>query len=195
MVRPRRPPRDFTALEQRRKMAARLFAKGETVLASVARQVKASRQSVCRWFQQWKRGGTQALNGAGRAGRKPRLSPAQMRRLEAALRKGARHHGFSAELWTLPRIATVIERLTGIRFHPGHVWKMLGTLDWTVQKPTRQAKERSEDKVLYWKTVRWPEVKKTLRSKGPGSSSSTNVGSASSPRSGPRGRHAGKRQS
>lgn len=114
----RRRPRDFNALERRRKQAARLFAKGETVLASVARQVKASRQSVCRWYHDWTKGGAKALKAAGRAGRKSRLSATQVRKVEAALLKGAKAHGFSAELWTLPRVATVIERVTGVKFHP-----------------------------------------------------------------------------
>jgi transposase len=56
-------------------------------------------------------------------------------------------------------VATVIERVTGVQFHPGHVWKILGSINWTVQKPTQQAKERSEEQVEYWKTVRWPELK------------------------------------
>src|ERR1035441_3234776 len=103
-----------------------------------------------------------------------------MRIFERALRKGARYHGFSADLWTLPRVATVVERVTGVRFHPGHVWRILGSIDWTVQKPARQAKERDDDKVTYWKQVRWPELKKTLCSSTPGYSSKTNPASPSS---------------
>lgn len=190
-----RPRRDFDELARRRRQAARLFAKGETVLASVARQVQASRQSVCRWYRQWQQGGTEALKGAGRAGRKPRLSMSQLRRVEVALRQGARHHGFSADLWTLPRVATVIERVTGVRYHPGHVWKVLGHINWTVQKPARQARERDDHKVAYWKAVRWPEVKKTLCKSTPGSSSRTNPASPNSPPSVPPGRRAGKRRS
>jgi len=125
----------------------------------------------------------------------PRLSTQQLRRIEAALKKGARHHGFGADLWTLPRVATIIERITHVKYHPGHVWKVLGAMDWTVQKPERQAKERSEEKVAYWKTVRWLEVKKKLSSSGLGSSSKTNPGSVSSLRSGPPGPRAEKRRS
>src|ERR1035441_2359210 len=43
----RRPRRDFDELARRRRLAARLFARGESILASVARQGKASRQSGC----------------------------------------------------------------------------------------------------------------------------------------------------
>jgi transposase len=190
-----RRTRDFKALEQRRKQAARLFARGETVLASVARQLKASRQSVCRWYHDWKKSGAKALNAAGRAGRKPRLSAAQLRKVEVALHQGAKAHGFSAELWTLPRVALVIERVTGVKFHPGHVWKILGSIDWTVQKPTQQAKERSEEKVEYWKRVRWPELKKTLHNSKPGSSSRMSPALPRSPQSEPPGRQKAKPRS
>jgi transposase len=192
---PNRQPRDFTALEHRRKQAARLFAKGETVLASVARQLKVTRQSAFRWYQQWRSGGSGALKAAGRAGRKPRLNANQLRKVETALMKGARYHGFAADLWTLPRVATVVERVTGVKYHPGHVWKILGSMHWTVQKPERQAKERDEAKVQYWKEVRWPEIKQTLSASAPGSSSKTNPVSRNNRRSEPLGRRGGERRS
>jgi len=186
--------RGFGALEQRRKQAAQLFAKGETQ-AWVARQLKASRQSVSRWYQQWKSSGVEGLRAAGRAGRKPRLSASQLKEVDAALREGARQHGFSADLWTLPRVAAVIERITGEKFHPGHVWKILGSLDWSVQKPAQQARERSQDKVQYWVAVRWPAVKKTLGGGKPGSISKMNRDSRNSLRSGPPGRRGAKHRS
>jgi len=42
--------------------------------------------------------------------------------IEAALRQGPRAHGFRTNLWTLPRVARLIEHLTGVQYHPGHVW-------------------------------------------------------------------------
>jgi hypothetical protein len=42
-------------------------------------------------------------------------------RVETALLQGQRRHGFATELWTLPRVAMVIARLTGVHYHPGHV--------------------------------------------------------------------------
>lgn len=186
MVAHKTHPRDFAGLEARRRQAARLFRKGETQ-AWVARQLKASRQSISRWHQQWKSGGVQGLRAAGRAGRKPRLSASQLGKVDAALRQGARQHGFSADLWTLPRVAKLIERITGEKFHPGHVWKILGSLDWSAQKPAKQARERSQEKVQYWVAVRWPAVKKTLGGGKPGSTSKTNRGSLNSLRFGPPG--------
>ena len=136
-----------------------------------------------------------ALKAAPHAGRKPRVNARHLQRVQAALLKGARAHGFGADLWTLPRVTTVIERIAGVRYHPGHVWKILGAMNWTLQKPERQAKERNSDLVDYWKTVRWPALKKTLLASTPGSSSKTKPGSPSNPRSAGRGHREGKPRS
>jgi transposase len=190
-----RVTRDLQALERRRKQAARLFAKGNLPQASVARELKVSRMSVSRWYHRWKKAGKDALKAAPQAGRKPRVNARHLQRVQAALLKGARAHGFGADLWTLPRVTTVIERIAGVRYHPGHVWKILGAMNWTLQKPERQAKERNSDLVDYWKTVRWPALKKTLLASTPGSSSKTKPGSPSNPRSAGRGRREGKPRS
>jgi transposase len=182
-----RDRRDLKALERRRKQAARLFAQGNLAQASVARQLQVSRMSVSRWYRQWKKSGSAAWNAALRAGRKPLLNPRQWQRVQAALRQGAWANGFRTELWTLPRVAAIIERISGVRYHPGHVWKILGARNWSAQKPEKQAKQRKADQVAYWKTVRWPALKKKLLISTPGSSFRTKPDSPSNPRSAGRG--------
>jgi transposase len=189
------PRRDFQGLERRRKQAARLFAAGKLILASIARELKVSRQSVTRWYQEWQQGGTSALRGAGRAGRKPKLQPSQLRQVDKALRQGARAHGFDTDLWTLPRVAKIIERLTGVRYHPGHIWKVLGAMDWSLQRPAKRARERDDKKVKLWLEQRWPAVKKTLGAAKLGSSSRTKVASRNGPRSDAPGRRKARRPS
>ena len=188
-----RPRRDFQALEQRRQQAAKLFRAGET-LAFVARALHASRQSASRWYEAWKRGGLPALRAAGRAGRKPKLNLRQLQQVAHLLCQGARAHGFGTDLWTLPRVAVVIERQTGVRYHPGHVWKILGAMNWSLQRPARQARERNEEGVRHWVAERWPAVKKTLGAAKPGLSSKTRAASPNAPRSDAPGRRAVRRQ-
>ena len=188
------PRRDFSGLERRREQAVRLFARGEVSQAEVARELKVSRQSVSRWYQSWRRRGKSGLAGAGRAGRKTRLTERQMERVKKTLRQGPRAHGFETDLWTLPRVAAVIERATKVRYHPAHVWRILGRLDWSLQRPAKQARERDAEKVKLWKEVRWPEVKKTLRGNTPGSFSKTRVASRSGRRCGGPGPQKGKPQ-
>src|SRR5437588_1111162 len=57
------PRRDFEGMEHRRKRAARLFAAGRLILAAIARELRVSRQSVSRWYRDWRRGGGAALRG------------------------------------------------------------------------------------------------------------------------------------
>jgi transposase len=195
MPKPVRPRRDFQQLEQRRKRAAQLFEAGKLSLADIARELQVSRQSVSRWFADWKRGGAAALRGAGRAGRKSKLQPQQLKAIDQALRQGAQAHGFSSNLWTLPRVALVIERLTGVRYHPGHVWKILVSMKWSLQRPARQARERDPKKIDGWINGTWPAIKKKLDGKKPGSSSKTKAGSPNGPRSGALGLPKGKPRS
>jgi len=174
--------RDFSGMERRRKRAARLFAQGATQ-ADVARELEVSRQSVSRWYADWQAGGTTALKAAGRAGRMPRLSEAQLRRVERALRKGPRAHGFATDLWTLDRVAAVIEAESGVRYHPGHVWKLLrDKLGWSRQRPARRAVERDDEAIARWVAEDWPRIKRGPADAKRGSSSRTSRGSRSSPR-------------
>jgi transposase len=116
----------------------------------VARALGVSPQTASRWHARWQQGGTRALRAPTRQGRPPKLTPAQLRQLERALLKGARGHGFDEELWTLRRVAEVIWRLAGVRYHPGHVWRILRGLGWSVQRPVRVAAERDEQAVARW---------------------------------------------
>jgi len=60
------------------------------------------------------------------------------------LRQGARQHGYSTELWALPRVAEVIVEHFGVVYHPGHVWRVLRGMGWRCQKPERRARQRDE---------------------------------------------------
>ena len=171
--------RDFAALEARRFQAAELFGRGESQ-AAVARVLGVTTAAANHWYQAWRAKGRRGLQAAGRAGRKPRLGPADLRKLDQALRAGPAAQGFATAVWTLPRVATVLERVTGVVHHPGHVWRVLRALGWSLQRPGRQARERDEGAIARWKSTRWPRLKKTPRDSGPGSSSKTRAASRNS---------------
>ena len=163
--------RDFEALERRRLQAAKLLEKGWSQ-AEVAREVGVHRQSVSRWAKQLAEAGKVGLKKAGRAGRKPRLSPADLRRIERALKRGPEALGYATSLWTTQRVQKLIEQECGVSFHSAHVWRLLQRLGWSCQRPTGRALERDEAAIEHWKKVRWPEVKKTPPEKAEPSSSS-----------------------
>lgn len=157
--------RDFDALEKRRFQAIRLFEQ-ERNQSEIARQVKVVRQTVARWVQQYRARGKAALQKAGRAGRKPRLSEKQRHQLKKLLLAGPERLGYETPLWTCPRVAHLIEQQFGVRYHEGHVWKLLVRLGWSPQRPVGRARERNEEQIQRWKKRVWPALKKKRSGKG-----------------------------
>jgi transposase len=105
----------------------------------------------------------------------PRRSGWLVLLLLLSLPQGAQANGFDTDLWTLERIAVVITQLTGVRYHPGHVWLILRRrLGWSVQRPERRAMERDDQAIARWVAHEWPRIKKGPPQNRPGSSSSTN---------------------
>jgi transposase len=186
--------RDFEGLERRRMRAVRLFEQGETQSA-VARRLDVSRTTAMRWAQALEQWGPEGLRGAGRAGRKPRLSEEQLQQVEEVLLGGPLGSGYPTEYWTLSRVAEVIEQIAGVCYHPGHVWRVLRKLGWSRQKPTTRARERDEAAIERWVKTTWPAVKKRPHAKAQRSSSSTRADSRSGPRSSARGRRGDKPRS
>jgi transposase len=60
-------------------------------------------------------------------------------------------HGFGTKLWTLKRVGTLIKRVYGVGYGQTQVWRILGTLGFSAQKPERRAIERDEEAVRHWK--------------------------------------------
>jgi len=146
--------------------AADLFEQHE-IPAEIARRVGVSHQIVSDWRTAWRQGGRDALRSAGRAGRKPKLCDEQLAGIVAALTRGAEANGYPTDLWTLARVADVIERVSGVRYHPGHVWYLLRErLKWSRQRPARRASERNEAAITQWVQRRWPQIKKELGANG-----------------------------
>ena len=152
------------ALERRRLRGARLLAAGESQ-AEVARRVGVSRQTVMRWDRARAKGGVEALRRPAHFGRPERLSIEQREELVRVLKAGAVAAGFGTELWTVPRIAQVIRDRFSVSMVSTSVWRLLGRLGWSVQRPTGQARERNERAIRSWQSKRWPELKKSLRDK------------------------------
>jgi transposase len=170
MGNPRGVRRDFEALEKRRFEAVKLFDKGLNN-SEIGRRLKVSNQTISRWRKQCQQGGKSALRRAGRAGRLPCLSEADKARLIELLLQGPERLGYETPLWTCPRVADLIERDFDVDYHPGHVWRLLRQLNWSVQQPVGRALERNETSIDDWKRKGWLEIKKKLKKKAGRSSS------------------------
>ena len=126
----------------------------------VARTVAASASSVSRWKRAIAQRGLRGLAARPDTGRPPGLTAAQRRRLIGLLGRGPAASGFPTDLWTLARIAAVIERHFGRRYHPSSVWHILRAAPWTPQLPADRAREQDEAAVARWRRVDWPRILK-----------------------------------
>jgi transposase len=136
--------------------AVQLVKQGESPTV-VARILGVAPASVHRWRRMARqRGGLRAKPVSGR----PRqMSDRQLRHLRVLLRQGAVAHSWSNQLWTAERVAILIERHFGVRYHPEHVRKLLRQrLHWTSQKPRKHARERNDEEVERWIVEEWPRV-------------------------------------
>jgi transposase len=114
-----RPKGSAEALEMRRMIAARLLQAGKGI-REVAWMVGASHSSVLKWKRAMEQGGMEALKARPHPGRRPRLTEEQKRELAVILLIGPLAAGFPTDLWTLKRVAVVIERHFGVKCHPGY---------------------------------------------------------------------------
>ena len=155
-----RPHGTGAQLESRRRKAIALLRQGKP-FRFVASAVASSLSSVVRWHRAFRKNGQRSLRPKPIPGRPPRLHKAQIRRLKANLLRGPGAFGYSTELWTLQRIALLIEKEFGVHYHIGHVWKLMShELGWSCQKPERRATERDEEAIELWKKRTWPAIKK-----------------------------------
>jgi transposase len=122
------------------------------------------------------------LVGAHRLGRTPRLSDEQLAVVEAALLDGPKANGFGTDMWTLARVAEVIERVSGVRYTLSQTWLILRQrLGWTRQRPARRAVERDDAAIKAWVKRDWPRIKRGRDDAVPGSASRTKADSPCCP--------------
>jgi len=134
-----RPPRERgegarqrAKLQAVREQAAELFAQG-VATSSVARRLGVARQTAVSWHARWREGGAAALRSRGPS-RHPAIPDSQLPAIEKALLKGPGAYGFDGDVWTVTRVAVVIQRVTGVQLRSTTAQRLLRErLGWSVQ--------------------------------------------------------------
>lgn len=129
-------------------------------LAEVADACEVSLISVKRWKRAIRKGGLDALAVQDSRGREAKLNDAGKEELVDILLAGPVRAGYRNDLWTCARVAEVIERQFGIKYHQSHVWKILRGSGFSCQKPEQYAREQDDDEVRHWRRYQWPALKR-----------------------------------
>jgi transposase len=167
----------LTAAERARREQVRLAAAGLIEAGAsdpeIAKRFRVSRMSANRWRRALAAGGKQALASKGAGGARCKLTPAQVRELEAVLEAGPAAWGWKDQCWTLARIGELVYERFKVDYTLAGLDLLLHRLGWSVQVPARRAAERDEGKIARWREETWPVVKRPRRTWVPGWSSKT----------------------
>jgi len=126
-----------------------------------------SRGTIIRGQQELDKGLGGCPSGRARApgaGRHPKLTEAELKRLENLLSEGPAVYGWQNNLWTAKRVAHVIRKELGKELCIHSVRKVLNErLGWTLQKPALQSRDRDEDGITRWRTEEFTRIKTEAR--------------------------------
>lgn len=144
----------------------------------IAKTLKVSLSGVSEWLKIYSEQGVDGLLEGRRSGRPSFLSDVDKTLLCDIIDSGPIAYGYVSGLWTSIRIADVIEQEFGIRYHPGHVRKLLADFGFSVQSPKRVLARADKEKQAKWIAETYPTIKKKPAQKMPALSSKTKPASA-----------------
>jgi putative transposase len=114
-------------------------------------------------------GGRTALASKGAGGARCKLTPAQLRHLEAMLDAGPAARGWADQCWTLARIGELVRERFRVDYTLAAMDVLLHRIGWSVQVTGRRAAERDEDAIAARREETWPVIKVRRRTWAPGS--------------------------
>src|SRR5438552_12322944 len=104
--------------EWRRRRAWELKQAGWTQRA-IARALGVTEGAGSQWMARARAGGPEAWRHRPPPGGRPKVTAAQRADLLAVLGRGAAYYGFTGDVWTSLRVATVIRERYGVYYHTG----------------------------------------------------------------------------
>jgi transposase len=122
--------------EERRKRAWALKQEGWPQ-KGIAAALGVSDGAISQWMKRAREGGgVETLTRQPPPGMRPRLRADQRTQLPGVLVGGAEAHGFRGDVWAAKRVATVIWRHFGVRYHPDHDSRVLRRLAGVGSSPS-----------------------------------------------------------
>lgn len=149
-------------LERIRMRAVKAVADG-VPQKEVAKVLGVDPTTVCKWFGKYLED-PELLLAKPIRGRPPRLKAGDLVRLAELIRKGPCAFGWENDLWSCSRVAEIIWREFGVKYHPDHVFKLLtAKMKFSFQRLEKVAREKDPEAVARWLKEELPDIKKKSR--------------------------------
>ena len=146
-------------MEARRRLAVQRVADGWAP-KEVAAFLGVHPVTVAKWVARHRADKDDGLAAKPTPGRPRFLTAAQERQVLGWLAESPTAHGFDTDLWTARRVADLIHKTFGVRFHPNYLREWLSKRNYTPQKPARRARQRDQAKIDRWVAEDWPRIQK-----------------------------------
>lgn len=126
----------------------------------VAEFLDVGRESVFRWWRDYRAGGVEALRTKKARGRPAVLDDGQVRRLFALI-EGAnpRQLSFDFGLWTRSLVGELVRREFGVRLSESAVGRLLRRMGMSPQRPLYRAYQQDAARVERWKHEEFPAIR------------------------------------
>ena len=131
----------------------------------IADRLKVHRSTVPLWIEHWNEHGEEGLWEGQRSGRPAEVDESMRRRVCDILDSGPVAYGLDTGIWTSPIIGQILQEECGVRYHPGHVRKLLKRWGYSVQRPTTRLVQADVAQRRKWVRYTYPNLKKTPKSK------------------------------
>lgn len=127
----------------------------------IARLLKVIRGTVPLWINHWNANREMGLLEGFRCGRTRKITAEELKSLADIIASGPVAHGLNTGVWTSVIVVQVIEEEFGVRYHPGHVRKLLKRLGFSIQRPTVKLMNADPRQQNQWIRYTYPNLKKT----------------------------------
>ena len=123
--------------------------RGESI-DQIAYSLSKNRRTIHSWIVKFRDRGIEAKDSIKAPGKKPELSLKQRKDLTRRLERGPPHN--TTGLWSTKQVRELIAKKYGRMYVKQHVWRMLDSLGFSIQRPRkRHYKRPSDEEVLDFK--------------------------------------------
>lgn len=127
---------------------------------SISNLLNSPRSRVSEWLKIFEEHGYDGLLEGYRSGRPSELSEEQKIILSDIIDSGPVSYGYLSGVWTSIMLTEVIAEEFNISYHPGHVRKILYSMNYSLQRPKRVLAKADPVKQNHWKRYTYPNIKK-----------------------------------
>ena len=164
-------------LRAQQEKAVRVMIRLDAIMLSVQRHtngeiaqlLQTDRTRVHAWVHAWNQHGLDGLLEGHRSGRPQRMTSSQVDQIKDILESGPVAYGLHTGIWTSPLITEIIFEEYGVKYHPGHVRRLLSEWGFSVQQPATRLARADPVKRNRWIRYDRPCLKKRRAQKAPSS--------------------------